>query len=73
MEKYYFPFSISLSQSDDITDFINKICDLGIGDYTMADILSLKTLEERIDILADLLIQLQELHEYLFPLMMIFV
>lgn len=66
MEKYYFPFSISLSQSDDITDFINKICDLGIGDYTMADILSLKTLEERIDILADLLIQLQELHEYLF-------
>lgn len=66
MEKYYFPFYISLSQSDDITDFINKICDLGIGDYTMSDILSLKTLEERIDVLADLLIQLQKLHEYLF-------
>lgn len=66
MEKYYFPFSISLSQSDDITDLINKICDLGVGDYTITDIISLKTLDERIDVLADLLIQLQELHEYLF-------
>lgn len=66
MEKYYFPFSISLSQSDDITDLTNKICDLGVGDYTITDIISLKTLDERIDVLADLLIQLQELHEYLF-------
>ena len=66
MEKYYFPFSISLSQSDDITDLINKICDLGVGDYTITDIISLKTLDERIDVLTDLLIQLQQLHEYLF-------
>lgn len=66
MEKYYFPFHISLSHSDDITDLIIKICDLGIGDYSITDIISLKTLNERIDILADLLIRLQELHEYVF-------
>ena len=43
MEKYYFPFYISLTQSDDITDLISKICDLGIGDYSITDIISLKT------------------------------
>lgn len=66
MEKYYFPFSISLSQSDDIIDLINKICDLGVGNYTFTDIISLKSLDERIDVLADLFIQLQELNEYIF-------
>ncbi|MCI9398168.1 MAG: TIR domain-containing protein [Lachnospiraceae bacterium] len=66
MEKYYFPFYISLTQSDDITDLISKICDLGIGDYSITDIISLKTLNERVDVLADLLIQLQKLHEYIF-------
>ena len=66
MEKYYFPFYISLTQSDDITDLISKICDLGIGDYSITDIISLKTLNERVDVLADLLIKLQNLHEYIF-------
>lgn len=66
MEKYYFPLSITLTQSDDITDLIIKICDLGISEYSITDIIALKTMDERIDILADLLSQLQELHEYIF-------
>lgn len=66
MEKYYFPLSISLSQSDDITDLIIKICELGIDEYSITDIISLKTIEERISLLADLLNQLQILHEYIF-------
>ena len=66
MEKYYFPLSISLSQSDDIVDLIISICELGIEEYSITDITSLKTMDERIDILTDLLIQLQMLHEYVF-------
>lgn len=66
MEKYYFPLSITLTQSDDIIDLIIKICDMGISEYSITDIIALKTMDERIDILADLLDQLQELHEYIF-------
>lgn len=66
MEKYYFPLSLTLTQSDDITDLIIKICDLGISEYSITDIIALETMDERIDILADLLNQLQELHEYIF-------
>lgn len=66
MEKYYFPLSLTLTQSDDITDLIIKICDLGISEYSITEIIALKTMDERIDVLADLLNQLQELHEYIF-------
>lgn len=67
MERYYFPMSIVLSQNDTIDDFIMKLSfDLGLGVYSYEDIASLGNMDDKIDILADLLNTAQNYREQIF-------
>lgn len=67
MERYYFPMSISLSQNDSIDDFIMKLSsDLGLGDYNNDDIAKLGGIDDKIDILVDLLNTAQKYREQIF-------
>lgn len=67
MERYYFPMSISLSQNDSIDDFIMKLSsDLGLGNYNNDDIAKLGGIDDKIDILVDLLNTAQKYREQIF-------
>lgn len=67
IERYYFPMSIVLSQNDTIDDFIMKLSfDLGLGSYSYDDITSLGNMDDKIDILADLLNTAQNYREQIF-------
>ncbi|RNB86876.1 TIR domain-containing protein [Brevibacillus fluminis] len=65
MEKHYFPSVISLDKSEGIEDFIIKVSDLGFGEYTIPDFQTITALDDKIRILADLLITVQKYLEHI--------
>lgn len=62
-EEYYRPISISLSKNENIEDLILLLSSAGFGDYTLEQIISLKTIDEKIDILVELLNKIQKYKE----------
>ena len=65
MEPYYFPMLISLERTESIDDIIRKLMDMGIGEYSIEEISSITSMESKIDILAELLIEIQDYQEFL--------
>lgn len=65
MERYYFPMSLSLNQSETIDDLIVKISELGLGKYSIEEIIQITEMEQKIDLLAELLIEAQKYHEHI--------
>ena len=62
--EYYIPFTISMNQDDQIEDIIVKLSDLGFCDYTLTQITKISSLDEKIDILASILEEIQNQHEH---------
>lgn len=64
IKPYYFPTTVSLNRNDTIDDVIIKISDLGFGDYSIEDLAGINSMESKIDLLADLLIEVQNYNEH---------
>ncbi|QYR21104.1 toll/interleukin-1 receptor domain-containing protein [Paenibacillus sp. sptzw28] len=65
MDKHYFPSTISLEKSEGIEDLIIKVSDLGFGAYSISDLQTLNALEDKIKILVDLLMTVQQYLEHI--------
>lgn len=66
IEHSYFPMILSTTQSDSIETFIINLCQLGLGAYTNEDISNLGSMNQKIEILSDLLKAIQQYKEILF-------
>lgn len=60
---YYSPIVISLSKYSNIEDLIIHLSNVGFGNYTLSDISNIKTMEEKIDILTELINLIQKYRE----------
>jgi hypothetical protein len=65
MENNYFPMTISLEREESIDDVIVKISDLGFGGYRLSDVTAITSMNDKIDILIDLLQQAQKYLEHI--------
>lgn len=64
MERYYYPLIVSLSKEDTIDDLILKLCiDFGLGDYGLDTIQSLTQMNNKIELLANILTNAQNYNE----------
>lgn len=60
---YYSPIIISLSKYSNIEDLIIHLSNVGFGSYTISSISDIKTMEEKINILTDLINIIQKYRE----------
>ncbi len=60
---YYSPIVISLSKYSNIEDLIIHLSNVGFGNYTISSISSIKTMEEKINILTELINMIQRYRE----------
>lgn len=65
MEKHYFPMVITLERGETIDDLIVKISDLGFGGYRLSDIVFIKKLDDKIEVLVDLFNKAQKYLEHI--------
>lgn len=64
VDKYYYPMVTSLAKNENIDDLIFRLSmDLGLGDLSYESIKQLGSVDEKIDILADLIKKSQEYRE----------
>ncbi|SHK99195.1 TIR domain-containing protein [Anaerocolumna jejuensis DSM 15929] len=65
IESYYYPMIITLNRNESINDLILKLSDLGLGELKLEDIIQFNNIEDKIDILSELLIKAQEYKEHI--------
>lgn len=66
IEHYYFPMLLSTNQSDSIETLIINLCELGLGPYSNEEINTLGNMDQKIEILAELLKNAQKYQEIIF-------
>lgn len=62
--EYYIPFTISMNKDDQIEDIIVKLSDLGFSDYTLTQVTKMSSVDEKINVLASILEEIQNQHEH---------
>ncbi|ADL52016.1 toll/interleukin-1 receptor domain-containing protein [Clostridium cellulovorans] len=65
IKSYYFPATISLSRNESIEDLIIKISNLGFGKYSLQDIISISSLNSKVELLSELLLEVQRYNEHI--------
>ncbi len=63
IKPYYSPIVLSMPKNGCIDDLIVSISDAGFGSYSLADIIKISNIEEKIDILAELINNVQKYKE----------
>ena len=63
IKPYYSPIVLSMTKNGSIEDLILSISDAGFASYTLADIVSINDMNEKIDILTDLINRVQKYKE----------
>ena len=65
MEKYYFPITISMGRDDSIDNLLRSLNNVGIGEYSLDLLSQLNSMEDKIDVLVEMLIEIQNYQEFL--------
>ena len=63
IEEYYTPPTISINGLESIEDMIVKLSEIGFGEYSLEEVASLNTMEEKIDVLTSVLQSVQDYKE----------